>query len=352
MLRRLLAAPTALATLVLVSGVVLAGSTLVVPTADGVFWACYDTGGNVKLVADGNQKCARNWTGPVSWSRTGPQGLQGIQGPKGDKGDTGLTGLTGPKGDKGDTGLTGAKGDAGVTGATGATGSAGADGKDGLPGAQGEAGPKGDTGATGARGETGAQGLKGETGDQGEPGIDGRDGMSPTVVAEQPGANCPNGGYAVTDATRTVYACNGAPGSKGDKGDTGATGATGPEGPAGPSELVYKNATGGIVVKGNTGPQAVATLNLQPGKYLVQAWVMVSYAYPGAGQYDQTLCFLDPIGGISQSLFPAIQVELSPMDVANFETATPVTLRCAVGGSQATVYAQLFATRVGTITYQ
>jgi len=184
------------ATLTLVSGVVLAGS-LAIPNG-GVFWACYDGGGNVKLIDYATTKtCPKTWLGPVSWSQTGPQGLQGIQG---------LQGVQGLQGPKGDTGATGAKG---------------------LKGDQGDAGSTGDPGATGATGPTGQIGPKGDPGTQGKDGTDGlpgpagKDGVSPTVAEEPAGVNCAFGGYAVTDATGTVYACNGAPGAKGNNGDAG-----------------------------------------------------------------------------------------------------------------------------------
>ena len=108
--RSLSAAVAAFATLALVSGVVLAGASWNVPT-NGVFYACYDSGGNIKLIDYGvTQTCPSNWLGPVKWNQTGPQGAQGpkgLQGPKGDKGDTGATGPTGTKGDTGATGPAG-----------------------------------------------------------------------------------------------------------------------------------------------------------------------------------------------------------------------------------------------------
>ena len=132
--RGLTAALAAFAMLTLVSGVVLAGSSWSVPT-NGVFYACYDTGGNVKFINYGiTQKCPNNWMGPVKWNEIGPAGATGPQGPKG---DTGVTGATGPAGPKGDTGAPGADG---LPGPKGDTGDTGAPGADGLPG------PKGDTG--------------------------------------------------------------------------------------------------------------------------------------------------------------------------------------------------------------
>ena len=49
-----------------------------------------------------------------------------------------------------------------------------------------------------------AQGLQGPAGPGGAPG---KDGVSPTVAVEPPGANCMTGGYAITGAGGTWYAC-------------------------------------------------------------------------------------------------------------------------------------------------
>jgi hypothetical protein len=184
----------AFAALTLVSGVVLAGSIWNVPT-NGVFYACYDTGGNVKFIDYSvTKKCPANWTGPVSWNQTGPQGLQG---PKGDTGLTGATGQTGPKGDKGDAGL---------TGAAGAPGKDGLPGKDGVNGTNGIDGKDGAPGAPGKDGVNGTNGTDGATGAPGRDGVDGKDGL--------PGATGPAG-------------------LRGDAGEPGATGPAGPTGPAG-----------------------------------------------------------------------------------------------------------------------
>jgi len=109
-----LAAPAAFLTLTLVSGAVLAGSRLVAPTEDGISWACYDNGGNVKLVADGDT-CPGNGTGPVSWSQTGPRGPAGPEGPQG---PAGAAGAAGPAGPEGPTGPAGPPGTAGTSIAT------------------------------------------------------------------------------------------------------------------------------------------------------------------------------------------------------------------------------------------
>ncbi len=229
----------AFAALTVVSGAVLAGSTWNVPT-NGVFYACYDSGGNVKFIDFSvTKKCPSNWTGPVQWSQTGPQGLQGpkgdtgLTGLKGDtgatgpKGDTGATGATGPKGDTGltgDTGATGAtgpkgdKGDTGLTGLTGATGPAGTDGKDGVPGKDGLNGTNGidgKDGAPGATGPAGPAGPKGDKGDSGTAGLTTREVWAVFAVAPggvgyggpdcAPGELVTGGGFQIADATLVVY---------------------------------------------------------------------------------------------------------------------------------------------------
>ena len=136
MRRGVLAALASFLTLTLVSGAVLAGSRLVAPTEDGIFWACYDNGGNVKLVADGDT-CPGNWTGPVSWSQTGPRGPAGPEGPAG---AAGPAGPVGPEGPTGPQGLAGPEGPQGPAGAAGAAGPAGPEGPTGPAGPPGPAG--------------------------------------------------------------------------------------------------------------------------------------------------------------------------------------------------------------------
>ena len=117
MRRGVLAAPAAFVTLALVSGTVLAGSRLLAPAEDGVFWACYDNGGNVKLVNEGDA-CPGNWTGPVSWNETGPEGPAGPAGSRGPAGADGATGPAGPQGPEGPAGPDGPAGPAGTSAAT------------------------------------------------------------------------------------------------------------------------------------------------------------------------------------------------------------------------------------------
>jgi hypothetical protein len=69
--RIFLAVLVVVASLGLVAGGVLAGSKLVAPTTDGTFWACYDNGGSMKLVADDAEACPKNWNGPVHWAQGG-----------------------------------------------------------------------------------------------------------------------------------------------------------------------------------------------------------------------------------------------------------------------------------------
>jgi Collagen triple helix repeat (20 copies) len=135
MRRGVLAAPAAFVTLALVSGTVLAGAKVTAPSASGVFWACYDSGGNVKFVNAGDA-CPGNWTGPVSWNETGPQGPVGPAGPQG------------PGGRDGADGADGVAGPAGPQGPAGPAGPAGADGAAGPAGPQGPAGPAGTSTAT------------------------------------------------------------------------------------------------------------------------------------------------------------------------------------------------------------
>jgi hypothetical protein len=62
-------------------------------TGTGVFYACYDGGGTLKVIDFAKtQTCPKGHTGPVSWSQIGPQGIQGIQGIQGPQGEAGPAG--------------------------------------------------------------------------------------------------------------------------------------------------------------------------------------------------------------------------------------------------------------------
>jgi hypothetical protein len=74
MRRRLAALGVALAIVVLASGVVLAASKTI--PNDGVFYACYDSGGAVKFIDySATQNCPKGWTGPVTWNQSGLIGI-------------------------------------------------------------------------------------------------------------------------------------------------------------------------------------------------------------------------------------------------------------------------------------
>ena len=86
-------------------------------TGTGVFTACYDSGGNVKLIDTAKTAtCPKGHSGPVSWNQAGVQGPEGIQGPAGPQGLTGATGAAGPAGGNEPAGLQGPAGPAGPAG--------------------------------------------------------------------------------------------------------------------------------------------------------------------------------------------------------------------------------------------
>ena len=226
--------------------------------------------GTLRIVADVSM-CNATYETPLSWNVAGPKGDQGPAGPtgaagaagaKGDTGATGSQGPAGPQGSTGDTGATGdtgpqgqqgAKGDAGAPGAKGEIGSNGADGTSVIAAAAEADGPcvtggfaltsssgaslgylcNGLQGPAGRDGNDGANGLDAVDGLDGRNGVDGTDGTSVTV--SDAGANCSNGGSALTAAGGTSYVCNGAPGAKGATGIQGPLGPPGPQGPPGPA---------------------------------------------------------------------------------------------------------------------
>jgi len=85
-------------------------ATGAIPAADtGVFTACYDSGGNVKLIDPAKTTtCPKGHSGPVSWNQAGVQGAQGSQGPAGPQGPAGGTGPAGLQGPAGPSGPAGA----------------------------------------------------------------------------------------------------------------------------------------------------------------------------------------------------------------------------------------------------
>jgi hypothetical protein len=97
-----------------------------------------------------------------------------IAGPPGPPGPQGEQGLQGPKGDTGEPGPAGLKGDTGEPGPIGPKGDKGDKGDTGEPG---PIGPKGDKGDTGEIGPIGPKGDKGDTGEQGPAGPQGPMGL-------------------------------------------------------------------------------------------------------------------------------------------------------------------------------
>jgi hypothetical protein len=134
------------------------------PGDGGLIQGCYDSGGNVKVVAA--LPCPKGYTA-LAWNE------QGVKGEKGDKGDKGEAGV------------------AGASGKDGANGKDGADGEDGV-GVTSEVEPAADNCAHGGSKFTtaggvayacnGAPGRKGDTGAPGPAGPPGPAGQSATGV--------------------------------------------------------------------------------------------------------------------------------------------------------------------------
>jgi hypothetical protein len=78
MRRGLVAIGVAFAIGALVAGVAFAVAPKAIPN-DGVFYACYDSGGNVKLIDYSvTQTCPKSWMGPVNWNQTGLTGAANV----------------------------------------------------------------------------------------------------------------------------------------------------------------------------------------------------------------------------------------------------------------------------------
>ena len=136
-----------------------------VPNVRGVYSACYDRVGAVRLVP-GNVGCRGNEM-RATWNRRGQRGPVGATGQQGEVGPVGAQGPTGPTGATGATGATGPRGSQGPVGPAGAAGAPGAQGDPGAQGAQGDPGPQG------PQGDPGPQGPQGSPGPQGAQGIPG-----------------------------------------------------------------------------------------------------------------------------------------------------------------------------------
>jgi hypothetical protein len=53
-----------------------------IPSANGTIRACYDAGGNLKVIDEG-KSCAKGWTGPLIWNQQGTPGTPGTDGVSG-----------------------------------------------------------------------------------------------------------------------------------------------------------------------------------------------------------------------------------------------------------------------------
>jgi hypothetical protein len=92
-------------------GVVGVGYAFGAIGSGGTIQGCYDSGGNLKVVATGSS-CPKTYTA-LSWNQQGPAGATGA---------SGAVGATGPSGPQGASGPSGAQGSSGPTGATGPRG--------------------------------------------------------------------------------------------------------------------------------------------------------------------------------------------------------------------------------------
>jgi hypothetical protein len=104
----------------------------------------------------------------------------------------------------------------------------------------------------GQKGEPGAPGLPGKNG------ADGANGTSPTVTQLPVGdSNCPNGGAAITDASRsTAYVCSGQNGRDGADGQSFTGSFTSPNG-----AFSINVSDTGITLSRGSGPSIVITAN-------------------------------------------------------------------------------------------
>ena len=64
-----------------------------IPSASGVYTACYDSSGYVRLI-DATASCPKGWSGPVTWNQKGPKGDTGPQGVPGTPGINGANGAS------------------------------------------------------------------------------------------------------------------------------------------------------------------------------------------------------------------------------------------------------------------
>jgi hypothetical protein len=144
----------------------------------------------------------------------------------------------------------------------------------------------------------------------------------------------------------------GQPGAKGD------TGPAGPQGPPGPSDAFVTQSApfgDGIALQEDV-PQAVATLNLQPGSYVFTGSTRVE----SRGDGTSVQCFIQPTGGgagqfanVLLGTSPARQI-LALNGAATLSSPAAVSIFCEIAaGDPATAdEAVLTAIEVGSLTSQ
>jgi hypothetical protein len=156
----------------------------------GVIQGCYDSGGNLKVVAA--PPCPKGFT-PLQWNQ------QGIQGPPGRDGLNGINGTNGADGKDGQDGLDGVS----VISESEAAGAQCPDG-----GSRFTAGNSVTYACNGAAGQDGSPGAPGLPGDPGEDGVSGYEIVSGADIAIPPGlavqrtVGCPLGKKAISGGWR------------------------------------------------------------------------------------------------------------------------------------------------------
>lgn len=143
-----------------------------IPSARGVYTACYSVRTGALRVIAATRRC-RSGERRVRWSQRGPAGPvgpRGLQGATGPQGSVGPPGAQGPEGSQGPAGPTGSQGPVGPAGPAGPQGPTGPQGDPGPPGPHGEPGPQGGPGPQGPQGAPGPQGPQGNPGQPGPSG--------------------------------------------------------------------------------------------------------------------------------------------------------------------------------------
>lgn len=295
-------------------------------TAASVVRACVKNGAIVK-VALGALSCPKG-TKRIAWSMRGPVGPAGPAGAQGAQGPAGAVGPVGPMGPAGQQGASGSVGvAAGVQGPAGPPGPPGPQGPAGPAG--GPAGPQGPEGPQGPPGPTGLQGLQGPVGPQGADG--------PPGPAGADGAPGPQGvqGIAGPEGPKGETGTAGPAGAKGETGTAGPPGEKGETGTAGPAGIVSaqhaKAASYSTAISTSFITYTdLATLTLQPGKYLLigdaniygkfknqggQAGVQCALRANGAGAVTRSVAVAgnDPTGRTAIQISVMAVLDLNPI---------------------------------------